>query len=176
MSSPDFEGHIPRLRGLAAKCDSAVEFGIRKGDGSTLALIEGVRKKLRSYDRKLFPIPHIWAIAHERGIDFRAIEADVRYIPPVEECDLLFIDTDHWYGQLKTELAIHARSARKYIVLHDTVTSWEEDMDRPGLRWAVEEFLEANPEWFISAHYLDWNGLMVLEKKHGVAVSDVPAA
>lgn len=176
MSSPDFEGHISRLRKLAEQCDSAAEFGVRKGDGSTLALVEGVRKKLRSYDMKLFPIPHIWDIAHERGIDFRAIQADVRYIPPIEPCDLLFIDTDHWYGQLKTELAIHARSAGRYIVLHDTVTSWEEDMDRPGLRGAVEEFLAANPDWFISAHYLDWNGLMVLENRNGMALSDVSAA
>jgi len=176
MPSPDFEGHIDRLRELASRCDSAAEFGVRKGDGSTLALVEGIRKKLRSYDKKLFFLPHIEAIARERNIDFKAIEADVRYIPPVEPCDLLFIDTDHWYGQLKTELAIHARSARKYIVLHDTVTSWEEDMDRPGLRRAVEEFLAQNPKWFISAHYLDWNGLMVLENKDALDLPDIPEA
>lgn len=176
MSSPDFEGHIPRLRDLASECDSAVEFGIRHGDGSTLALVQGIQKKLRSYDIRVFPLPEIWAIANERGIDFKTIEADVRKIPPVEPCDLLFIDTDHWYGQLRDELALHAGSARKYIVLHDTVTSWKEDLGRPGLGGAVEEFLAANPNWFISAHYLDWNGLMVLENRDALALSDISEA
>ena len=49
-------------------------------------------------------------------------------------------------------------------------------MDRPGLRRAVEEFIAQNPKWFISAHYLDWNGLMVLENRDAVDLPDIPEA
>jgi cephalosporin hydroxylase len=172
----DFAGHIDRLRDLARLCDSATEFGVRRGDGSTVALAEGVRKKLRAFDRVACVIPHIETITRERGVDFQFIKADVTRMESIEPCDLLYIDTDHWYGQLKAELELHAPSVRRFIVLHDTVTSWKEDMGREGLGRAIEEFLAANPQWYIKVHYEDWNGLMILENKDAVDLPDVPAA
>lgn len=104
------------------------------------------------------------------------------------EYDALFVDTWHCYGHLRRELAAHHGRARKYIVMHDTETfGWTaeglnpattlEDLARKtrdsgyslfdvvaGLRPAVNEFLATHPEWEMSAHFVNNNGLTVLRR------------
>jgi hypothetical protein len=38
----------------------------------------------------------------------------------IEETELLFIDTYHYYAQLKKELKLHAGKISRYIAFHDT--------------------------------------------------------
>jgi hypothetical protein len=104
---------------------------------------------------------------------------------PMEQTDLLFIDTWHVYGQLKRELARWHGSVNKYIVLHDTTVDewvgetirngWDAvkqsretgipvDEIRRGLWPAVTEFLAGHPEWILRQRFVNNNGLTILEK------------
>jgi hypothetical protein len=105
---------------------------------------------------------------------------------PIEETDLLFIDTWHIYGHLKRELARWHSSVRKYIIMHDTtVDEWQgetircrwdaakqsresgipvEEINR-GLWPAIQEFLDAHPtEWVLEKRYTNNNGLTILRR------------
>jgi hypothetical protein len=104
---------------------------------------------------------------------------------PMEDTDLLFIDTWHVYGQLKRELAKFAPLTKKYIIMHDTTVDeiygetirmgWNpEQQSREsgfpvkeitcGLWPAVEEFLAANPDWVLKERFTNNNGLTVLAR------------
>ena len=104
---------------------------------------------------------------------------------PIEDTDLLFIDTWHVYGHLKRELARWHPHVRKYILLHDTVvdavygesircnlnvdaqsrsTGIPVEEIRKGLMFAVNEFLQDHPEWVAHAHFPNNNGLTVLTR------------
>jgi len=76
----------------------------------------------------------------------------------IPEVDMLFIDTDHTYEQLKGELARHGNKVKKYLVFHDTVSCETELMP------AIEEFMKANKKWKIKEHYKFNNGVLVLER------------
>jgi len=110
-----------------------------------------------------------------------------------ENYDLTFIDTYHVYGQLKRELDKFSKITNKYIIMHDTtideqfgelirynpneiearneakhiseITNIPEDELLIGLWPAIEEFLDANPEWYLCKRYMNNNGLTILEKK-----------
>jgi hypothetical protein len=102
---------------------------------------------------------------------------------PMEETDLLFIDTWHIYGHLKRELNRWHSSVKKYIIMHDTtVDEWlgetircgwnAEEQSRAsgipieeinkGLWPAVEEFLANNKEWKLEERFYNNNGLTIL--------------
>ena len=107
----------------------------------------------------------------------------------IDECDMLFIDSWHHYYQLRKELKLHADKAKKWIVMHDTVScgssgedwkSWgngsqiqydqlcqdldTEEIDNIGINSAIFEFLSTHPEWRVKQHYKNNNGLTVLER------------
>jgi hypothetical protein len=110
-----------------------------------------------------------------------------------ENYDLTFIDTFHVYGQLKRELDKFSKITNKYIIMHDTTvdeihgeiirmfpnqewhineaqrisktTNIPEEELLKGLWPAVEEFLDANPEWCLCKRYMNNNGLTILERK-----------
>ena len=179
----DIHEHLSTLRNLAYECQHVTEFGTRYGI-STAALICGQPQKMVSYD-----INANWfapykseteALAQVAGVNFQFVEGDVLGVD-IEETDLLFIDTHHTYNQLTAELNKHASKVKRYIVMHDTVTFGTVDEKpydngvvskylegvqsvRTGLKMALQDFLEANPEWKLSAHYGNNNGLTVLIK------------
>ena len=108
---------------------------------------------------------------------------------PIEQTELLFIDTWHVYGHLKKELNRWNQHVTKYIVLHDTTIDGEigesvrmamyhnieqevlesglsEEDIRKGLWPAVEVFIIEHPEWKIKERFTNNNGLTILER-HG---------
>ncbi len=69
--------------------------------------------------------------------------------------------------QCSVELRLHADKARKYIVFHDTTTFWEKGQGHEsghGLRYAIEPFLEQNPQWQIEYRAMNNNGLLILKR------------
>ncbi len=167
--------HLPKLRELACELNHVVEFGVDIGQSTTAFLASKV-PYLTSIDIYIRPeiedlyldhqwAPTIWIIQKSSTLDIHSIG-----------CDLLFIDTWHSYPQLKAELALHANSVDKYLVLHDTVSfklkgegwqDWEAQGkgELKGLWPAVEEFLEEHREWEIREHYDNNNGLTVLMRR-----------
>lgn len=151
----DIIEHLPTLTKFANEVKHVTEFGVRTGN-SARAFLEAKIDKLISYD-----IYDFVGIDDPRFtfIKGNSIEVDI------EPTELLMIDTDHNYKQLKSELDKHAEYVSKYIILHDTVTFGETGSDGgEGLLKAVREFLK-NGEWYVYRNYKNCNGLMVLRRK-----------
>jgi hypothetical protein len=174
----DMFEHMPNLKMYADECESVTEMGVR-GIVSTYAFLMSKCKKLTSIDI-VNPSVHggniqeIYDIASSAGIDFKFIQSDTLKIE-IEPTDLLFIDTLHAYDQLKKELALHSHKAKKFIILHDTVTfgQYGHTVEEPGmlfpnikgLSYAIQEFMEAHRnEWAYDRIYYNCNGLTVLKR------------
>lgn len=158
-STSDINEHLPTLRDLAKECSHVTEMGVRY-IVSTWAFIEANPKTLISIDHK-HPsvyggdITKVEQACKEKGIVFTFVEGDTREID-IDKTDLLFIDTDHTYEQLKAELKRHSDKVKKYIVLHDTVSC-------PEMLPAIDEWLEKGV-WKLHAHYQNNNGVSVYSR------------
>lgn len=170
----DINEHLPTLRRYAAECRHVTEFGTRSGV-STVALLAAQPEVLHTWDKvEHCPCKSLKSLAGKT--DFHIKLGDVIDITPIEETDLLFIDTYHNAEQMRQELSLHAGQVRKYIVMHDTTTFWEngESYDgtpREGLKYAVEPFLAAHPEWSVKERYENNNGLLILERADPISDS-----
>jgi hypothetical protein len=185
----DINEHLPTLYGYSLECNHITECGVRKAV-SSYAFALGLHGKA---DSKLIQVDvvksdDVEGFADECEYDgvstvfYEGSDLDC----PMEETDLLFIDTWHIYGQLKRELARWHSYAKKYIILHDTTVDGEEGESirlgsniveqveksgfteeeiRKGLWPAVEEFLAEHPTWILKERYTNNNGLTVLMRK-----------
>ena len=189
----DINEHIDTLSSYARQCTSICEFGVRSGvstwgfaHGLLLNAQDGMHVSLRGCDLDSAPEPYVKLMeAMAPGFQVSFHTGNDLTLAPVE-CDLLFIDTLHVYGQLKRELAVHADGVRKFILLHDTtVDEWKGEVIRNGWNahelagttgipaqelqlglWpAVSEFLDDHPEWAIAARFKNNNGLTVLSRQ-----------
>lgn len=172
----DMWEHFPTLREYAGECQSVVEMGVR-GGCSAYALAAGLAES-KAKDKWMVYLDinacqneSLEKLAEEAGLQIEFHQADSRYVD-IPECDLLFIDTLHTYGQLKTELELHHTKAKKYILMHDTSAPWgaknEVDDGSPnkGLWPAIEEFLlEHDKEWALEVRYTNCHGLTILARK-----------
>ena len=149
------------LTGLMEDCKIYKELGVKQG--TTLAAVMLTNPKLilaidRSLDdykpyKKLFE-----TYATENNIKFDIKETDsTSFISTAISCDLLFIDTQHVYSQLKKELNAHHAFVNKYIVMHDTHA-------KPEMLKAIEQFVEKNKKWKIKEINKQNVGYTVLEK------------
>ena len=178
----DINEHILTLKKYADKCDHITELGVR-APTSTWAFVAGKPKTLRSYDI-MHPDEHmgdaidnlslkdVEEVCEVLDIDFKFHLADVLAVE-IEPTELLFIDTEHNFYQLRQELMTHASKVSKYIIFHDVVT-WgyrgemygRPNLVIPGLLPAIEEFLKANDSWKIIEYFENNNGLMVIERSN----------
>ena len=123
----DIGEHLRTLHALAKLpgVRHITEFGVRDAL-STAALVSALPARQVSYDVDLgekVRALHARAQAACAGaalVDFRLVEADVLAAAPIEETDLLFIDTLHTGEHLLAELRRHAHRVARFIVLHDT--------------------------------------------------------
>ena len=172
----DMWEHFPTLRDLASQCTSVVEMGVR-GGCSAYALAAGLEistakdRWMLYLDINACQNPKLEELAKAAGIKIEFQQTDSRYVE-LPECSLLFIDTLHSYGQLKTELDLHHTKARDFIVMHDTDAPWgyknEVDDGSPdrGLWPAIEEFLdEHKSDWSLLKRYRNCHGLTILARK-----------
>lgn len=180
----DIHEHLPTLREYALQCSHITECGVRN-IVSTWAFAMAQPNKLVCVDPYKNPnIRGVTAICRKAGITLIFHEqSDLEC--PLEETDLLFLDTWHVYGHMKRELERWYPSVRKYIVLHDTSVDADvgesvrcrmnipqqvkesglsEDEIRKGIWPAVQEFLENHPEWTLHKRYTNNNGLTILKK------------
>lgn len=160
----DIEEHMYTLYTLANECDSVVELGTRKLV-STWAFLLAKPKFLTCVDivhpysygdegRENFDLAI--RCAKEEFINFEFIYDDDLNIE-IPECDLLFIDTEHTYDQVTSELNLHASKVKKYIIFHDTIIM--------EVYQAICEFLFCHNEWGTYLEFTNNNGLIVLRKK-----------
>ena len=155
----DINEHLPTLRKYAILCESIVELGVR-GMVSTWALLAGKPETMVSVDivhtsehkgndeaaKEMARREHItWHFEQISSLDLR-----------FRRCELLFIDTLHFYDQLSQELKLHSPHTTKYIIMHDTVI--------PEMQRAVDEFLTGNSDWKIKEVLTTLTGLTVLQR------------
>jgi hypothetical protein len=157
--------HLDIMTDYASRCKSVTEFGVGTACATMAFLLSGC-KRVYGYD---IVISHnarlVKQAADEDGVHLKLIEKDDLKVR-IKKTDLLFIDTDHWYGQIKAELARHYKKVRKYILLHSTETfGLMNPFDgRPGMKSAIYEFMEEHPEWQIREHISSGHGMTVLER------------
>jgi hypothetical protein len=186
--SSDINEHLPTLYEYARKVDHITECGVR-GVVSSYAFAAGLlgNPKNRLIQVDLDTNENVRAFGGEcvaEGIN-RVFYQQSDLDCPMEQTDLLFIDTWHIYGHLKRELARWHSHVGKYIIMHDTtVDEWQGETIRCGLNaqqqsaetgipieeinrglWpAVEEFLRAHPEWRMERRFTNNNGLTILTR------------
>lgn len=166
----DMTDHMPTLRKYASECEHVTEMGVRFVV-STWAFLAGKPKKLVCYDitppntfDSTIDLDDIADAAKLNGTEF-VFNLESTLTATIEETDLLFIDTLHNYEQLIYELTHHGNKARKYIIMHDTVTFAEIGETSPnGLKRAITEFLEVNSHWKEKEVFTNCNGLTILER------------
>jgi hypothetical protein len=184
----DINEHLPTLYRYALECEHVTECGVRTVVSSYAfahALIGRPNTKLVQVDPQL----HVNVVNFGRECrneDLQTVfhnQSDLGC--PLEQTDLLFIDTWHVYGHLKRELARWHSHTNKYIILHDTtVDEWLGETLRvgwdahkqsresgipvheiqKGLWPAVDEFLKEHSEWVLHERFTNNNGLTVLRR------------
>jgi hypothetical protein len=193
----DIWEHLPYLENITRECTSVLECGVRSVI-STWAFLHGLVnnnskiKRLTSCDIEYSNnVNDVNALCKKYDVKFSFIIGNDLHIPMIPY-DLIFIDTWHIYGHLRRELSYLSPYAKKYIILHDTEvdkiqgesirmgqnleeaskqSGYTIDEVSCGLQKAVDEFLVAHPEWKIKEHFINCNGLTVLERldKHSCA-------
>lgn len=174
----DIYKHLPTLKKYAEDCHSILEIGLGQGN-ATIAFLETCPNILRTIE--IDPMnyapgvqPEVEAIAIAKGIDYQIIVGDSRAETTAQRApsrtDFLFIDGDHSHLTVKRELELYAPRTSKYIGFHDVVTFGYRDMNivpenphEHGINWAIERFLEQNPNWKIDYVSIFNNGLLILK-------------
>lgn len=178
-TNSDINQHLPVLLECAKQCKTIAEFGVRDAV-SVYAFAAAKPEKLicvdinRSHGANIF-----LSMCSEENVPVQFDIADSRTYN-LEPVDLLFIDTLHTYGQLKTELAIHANKVNKFIILHDTLSygfvdethvyssvfqNEKTDPNERGLIPAIMNFLQSNLAWRHYCTYPYNNGLTILTRR-----------
>lgn len=158
--------HLNTFMDYASKCNTVTELGIDSAN-ATLAFLNSGCKKVYSYNMVISPnAKKVEQAAKEDGLFFKLINKDNLKVK-IKITDLLYIDTDHWYGQIKAELEHHHNRVTKWIMMHDTETFGLVNPfdNRPGMKAGIYEFLHAHPEWEIKEHFEFGHGLTILERK-----------
>jgi hypothetical protein len=186
----DINEHLPVLKSYAEQCNHITECGVR-GVTSSWAFAAGLLGKTPA---RLIQVDldtnqnvvNFGSVARENGIDVVFYQqSDLTC--PLEQTELLFIDTWHVYGHLKRELARWHSSVTRWIILHDTtVDEWVGETIRNGWNakaqsaqhgypveeitkglWpAIDEFLKEHPEWSLEKRFTNNNGLTVLKRNN----------
>lgn len=169
QQAEDIKEHLNILIEYGNKCSHITEFGVRKGNGSTIAFLNTHSNiKLISYDIQNPEYSIVSELQQQCKIENRNWEfilANVLDIE-IEDTDFLFIDTLHNYNQLKRELQLHHLKVKKFIGFHDTYTFANRDEigNGPGIWKAIVEFLNENSKWLIDYNVSNNNGLTILSK------------
>ncbi len=157
----------PVLYALAKTCNHITEFGVDSGISTGALLASNPSKVFHAYDiKRLECVDALEEIAKREKVPFVFHQISTTAIDPIDETDLLFIDTLHTYDQLSAELRIHASRVKKYICFHDTV-GFAVNGELPGSRGlipAINELITDTRQWQVLLHYQYGCGFTVLER------------
>ena len=184
----DINEHLPTLKKYGELCNSITECGTRRVFSTyafASSLLNKENNKLTIIDISSNEYKQTFMeeckneninITFHNGSDLEC---------PLENTDLLFIDTFHVYGHLIKELERWNSAVNKYIIIHDTtVDEYTSELVRhkcdiqsltsvynmsydelsKGLWPAIEDFINSNPNWFIKERFTNNNGLTILER------------
>lgn len=160
----DINEHLGTMRDLVKDAPRVCEMGTRYAV-STAAFLIAEPKVLTTYDLNRSAQGEALKRVVPPGTDYRVLVGDSTTVE-IEECDLLFLDTDpHTAQRVHAELSRHHARVTSFILLHDTEVFGERFGDQPGVMPAVRKFIEERPEWFVSQHWTNNNGLTLLSRR-----------
>lgn len=192
----DINEHLKTLANYASHCTHITECGVRTAV-SSYAFAHGLKSVPSATIVQIDPEWHPNIDIFQKAASAEGIhvvfhnQSDLD--APLQDTDLLFIDTWHVYGQLKRELARWHPYVRKYIILHDTtVDEWEGETIRNkwdavrqsretgipiqeirmGLWPAITGFLSEHREWSLHERFTHNNGLTILIREGISSKSD----
>lgn len=187
----DLDKHGAKLIELASECRSIVEFTKRRE--STAFLLAGLTRvklcqqeicqkegcqgvckpqpvKMTSFqeerDTLVEMLHEVIKRDNGRPVTWTDIPANLDTPPEMPyEADMVFIDTRHTGERAAQELALYGPKVNKYIVFHDTHDMGLRGEDgKPGILFAIKQFIKDNPQFFIKYHTGEQHGLTVVAK------------
>ena len=152
--------HFSTIIKYGRQCDHITEFGVR-WIVSTWGWLYSKPKKLICYDIENpsnwgEDITDVYDTSKKIDVDFSFFQENTLNVE-IEETDLLFIDTEHTYEQLSSELKLHGNKSKKFLAFHDTTLY--------PLRKAIEEFIKENEHWLIIEDHQNNNRFMILKRQ-----------
>lgn len=170
----DINEHFYTIKSYTEECDSVLELGVRWVVASW-AFLAGKPKVYMGFDIEHpskfgASLDELKKGAEQQGTQFDFILGDdlnPKIYNQLPNFDLIFIDTDHTYQQVKSELEIYHSKANKYIMLHDTISfrNGGFEGDKKGIWAAIMEFLFYHEEWELWESFANNNGLTILKRK-----------
>lgn len=185
----DINEHLPTLERYASECTTVTECGVRSVV-SSYAFAHALKSKP---DARLTQVDLEWHSnigVFQKDCAKEGLRTTFYGMSdlecPLEQTDMLFLDTWHIYGHLKRELARWHPYVNKYIAMHDTTVDglygetlrlgWDAEKQsresgipvheiRKGLLPAIDEFLREHPEWVLYEQFTNNNGLTVLTRR-----------
>lgn len=188
LEPSDINEHLPTLYTYAKECTHITECGVRSVVSSYAfanALKDKKNNKLIQVDlNSNSNVINFQNECKNEGVNIVFYQMS-DLVCPIENTEILFIDTWHVYGHLKRELDRWHSSVSKYIIMHDTTidewwgetlrVGWNAEQQskatgipveeiNKGLWYAIDEFLQFHPEWKLENRYYNNNGLTVLKR------------
>ncbi len=174
----DMEYHMPLLEDLASKASVVIEIGVGKGNGSTRAFRNGLKKSIATYkahicvDQELLnprerPAQDYARIVYGRSQDPMTVKVASAVLQDViglkMPADIIFIDTDHTYEQMATELGLWSVFAGPQTVwlAHDIFMGGQRNV----MTDALKDYCIAHPEWEYTDVTLECHGLGMMKRK-----------
>lgn len=155
--------YLDYLVHFSRECDTVLEYGTWQGQ-SLCAFMLGGAKRIVTCDMDISRIDSelFHGLAEKNGIEISIKEKNsFDEDRPIENPDLLFLDTRHTYDHVLKELQLHGNAAKKYIGVHDTNYPPMADNSKK-VREAVKRFMDDN--WKIAAADERYTGIIVLER------------
>lgn len=142
---------LTQIRQICKPFSHITEFGTGEGY-ITVAVLASQPEKFISYDSKLYnEMQSIVDSAEVSKTDFKLIIKNVLN-EQIEPTQVLILNTKNTFNQLLAELTTHCKKVENVIAVprahtFDYENQIEEVGKKQGLRPAIEEFLQINPNW-----------------------------
>lgn len=155
----DISPHLPVLNWLARTVGNVTEIGTNDGESTRAFLYSDAT--LKTYDNT-FSEKNSKIIETAKNFNKNAeyILGDLKKID-IDDTDLLFIDAEYNFDQLKSILSYNSSKVKKYIVIHNTKYN---EIDKKEPLELIIEFLVINKNWKFKLYQPVKKGLIVLEK------------
>lgn len=160
----DLNKHLPKLKELADSCPRICDISNRLESSIAFLASSATQLELHNTEgnnglEKLVDMRHV----ERPGAKVVWTLADSTNVQTINECDMLFIDSEHTYDRLSEELRKFAPYVRRYIAMHDTEVHGKLGSDGgPGLLNALRDFMREFPEWSVVYHTNNQYGLTVI--------------
>jgi len=163
--------HLLCLHKYASRVTSAMIMGAKSGL-SLLTLISAGVKTIVLWDPEKQDCKDFEKVCADSGVEFRHVYGEIR--PPIEQTDLLYIDTFSECHLKFSELNQFAPSVNRYIIIprtythaHDGETGFvlPNNLQPAGVIHGINNFITQSPQWHILEHQYWAPGMTVLYKR-----------